>query len=405
MPFEIEYLQRKENIFSTVYFVFLWIFTSPFILMGYLYAIFLHFPSDIDIIYVFPTYHTGGAEKVHTDIVKCQKDRRQTIFFTYKSTNDRFLKVFSENTNVIDLKRFQRFYFLYQHLFVFFLLGYIANYVNRQNKPIFFGSNTIYYYLVLPYLRKNIVKIDLTHNFGGGLEYKNWRFIKYLDKRVIINRQTYQDLKEQYLKHRIPVTFLERIVLIPNSIILPSSKLLKPRQAGIKLIYVGRGDREKRVFLIGKIARICSNRSINAEFILIGNVAGSINDEDKKYCLLPGEISDKERDQYYRDSDLLILTSTYEGFPVVIMEAMAYGVVPLSTNVGGISEHISNGTNGILVLNNAESDIIQNMVTNIEILSENHNLLEKISKNAYQYAHSNFSMERFCKDYEKLFSI
>ncbi|WP_188192434.1 glycosyltransferase [Nonomuraea sp. SYSU D8015] len=47
-------------------------------------------------------------------------------------------------------------------------------------------------------------------------------------------------------------------------------------------------------------------------------------------------------------ADLVVLSSHYEGLPVVVMEALAAGVPVVSTRVGGVPELISSGQNGIL---------------------------------------------------------
>lgn len=47
-------------------------------------------------------------------------------------------------------------------------------------------------------------------------------------------------------------------------------------------------------------------------------------------------------------TDLLVLSSHYEGLPVVIMEALAAGVPVVSTAVGGVPDLIISGWNGIL---------------------------------------------------------
>jgi glycosyltransferase involved in cell wall biosynthesis len=48
-------------------------------------------------------------------------------------------------------------------------------------------------------------------------------------------------------------------------------------------------------------------------------------------------------------ADVMILLSDYEGVPLSILEAQRLGVVVIATNVGAISEIISNGRNGLLV--------------------------------------------------------
>lgn len=47
-------------------------------------------------------------------------------------------------------------------------------------------------------------------------------------------------------------------------------------------------------------------------------------------------------------ADLLVLSSDYEGLPVVVMEALAAGVPVVSTRVGGLPNLITSGRNGIL---------------------------------------------------------
>lgn len=47
--------------------------------------------------------------------------------------------------------------------------------------------------------------------------------------------------------------------------------------------------------------------------------------------------------------DVLALTSTFEGFPNVILEAMATGAVAVATDVGGVRELVVAGETGVLV--------------------------------------------------------
>ena len=61
---------------------------------------------------------------------------------------------------------------------------------------------------------------------------------------------------------------------------------------------------------------------------------------------LLGEITDPQR--FYALVDVFVLTSRWEGFPVVLLEAMAAGKPVVSTDVGGITEMIEHGKSGML---------------------------------------------------------
>lgn len=61
-----------------------------------------------------------------------------------------------------------------------------------------------------------------------------------------------------------------------------------------------------------------------------------------------GEKTPKEVAAYMHESDFFVLFSNYENSPVVISESLACGKPVVSTDVGGISEHI-NELNGILI--------------------------------------------------------
>lgn len=61
----------------------------------------------------------------------------------------------------------------------------------------------------------------------------------------------------------------------------------------------------------------------------------------------------------YRDSDLLLLTSDYEGTPNVVLEAMASGLPVVATRVGGVADVLRDGDCGAIVPAGDEAGFIE----------------------------------------------
>lgn len=68
-----------------------------------------------------------------------------------------------------------------------------------------------------------------------------------------------------------------------------------------------------------------------------------------------GSVSDKRLLEEYAEAEVFLLPSVVtqdgdrDGIPVALMEAMASNTVPVSTNISGIPELITDGVNGVLV--------------------------------------------------------
>jgi glycosyltransferase involved in cell wall biosynthesis len=99
-----------------------------------------------------------------------------------------------------------------------------------------------------------------------------------------------------------------------------------------------------------------------------------------------------------RSSDCFILFSNYENLPVVLVEAFASGLPVISSNVGGIAEHLS-AQRGKLVPARDNRAFIIAMEEMITELSE-----KKYDRQAIaSYARSHFSYEKISTEYHELY--
>ncbi len=96
--------------------------------------------------------------------------------------------------------------------------------------------------------------------------------------------------------------------------------------------------------------------------------------------------------------DVLCLMSRVEGFPMVVLEAMASGVVVVSTAVGGIPAAVEPGVTGFLVPRTSEA-----LAGALARLARDRQLLRTLSRNAIDRVHNRYTLEIVSSQYEELY--
>lgn len=360
------------------------------------------------IVYFFPYYHTGGAEKCHLDIVRTTSIVRTITFFTESSINKQFKTSF-ENLSLC----FEIFFYLRKPGFSrWFIKNILIFKLNAKKELSVFGCNSSFYYEIIPRLSSKIKIFDLLHAFTfeneDGAEKWSLPCVARINKRIVINHKTKHDYIQQYKKFHVPDMISDRIQIIRYMLDCPDKYSEKDFSDKLKVLYVGRNGEEKRIHLIAEIASKCKENNLNTEFYFIGPDLDKVIDEPlKKFCCFTGVIQDfNQLKEYYIAAHITLITSTREGFPFAIMEAMAHGVVPVSTSVGGIPEQVEHCKTGFLIENIIDEKIlIEEAVNYIKLLYNERNRLAEMSKNSYLYARNNFSVELFYKNYKDLFQL
>ena len=325
------------------------LFIYPFVLLGKIISKWILDTNKFEILFIFPFYHTGGAEKVHSLIANTFKSKKGLILFTKKSTDTRYLKAFKESGHqIIDISKYtDNKLFYWNNLF---FRGIVADLANRQeNSPIVFNGQSNFGYKLSPWINNNIKQVELIHAFSS-FSWIRIPFIAYYSHTIMISRYAIEEHKQQYNRLNIPEKEFLKIKYITNGIQIPSELERKERrESTLKVLYVGRATTEKRVALIAKIAKQIEIERLDMKVSMVGDIKQEIDSSLHPYIHFYGAIS-REEDLFniYLDHDVLIMTSLHEGFPITVMEAMAAGCIILSTPVGDIPHHVKHGQNGFL---------------------------------------------------------
>ena len=163
----------------------------------------------------------------------------------------------------------------------------------------------------------------------------------------------------------------------------------------VKLLFVGRIDLSKGIIETIGAVKILKKRGIECTYSIVG---WDDNKKDKnknkiKKIITQFNLSDNvkflgkknngnELNKIYRDSDIFILASYYEGFPRVVLESMANSLPVIVSCVGSIPYEFSNN-NEAIIINIKSSHEISNAV--IRLINDIE-LRKKIVRNAYSYS-------------------
>jgi len=102
--------------------------------------------------------------------------------------------------------------------------------------------------------------------------------------------------------------------------------------------------------------------------------------KDDKRIIMHGQLSNGDLSVLYKNSNIFVLPSYWEGFGIALVEAMRYGLPIISTNISAIPELIHNRRNGILV----EPGNVEELRIALRTLIEDTQLREQYSQASYQ---------------------
>lgn len=226
----------------------------------------------------------------------------------------------------------------------------------------------------------NILKwIKAPYNKYYAFKNKKARY-KYMldnsDKVVLLSKYHIQDYKRLVKNGNF-----SKLISITNPITFSNVENINTIKQN-EIIFVGRLDySSKRVDRILKVWKIIQQKNKDWNLIIVGDGT------DKERLEVISKNLNLERitfaghtdpEQYYQRAKILLMTSNFEGTPMVIPEAMAYGVIPIVMySFAGVNELIQNGYNGILT----KPFDINDMANAIQHIIDNPKELNKLKDN------------------------
>ncbi|MEK9613708.1 MAG: glycosyltransferase family 4 protein [Flavobacteriaceae bacterium] len=184
-----------------------------------------------------------------------------------------------------------------------------------------------------PLILKVFSKVDVVVCQGGS-----WK--------VVFQRE-FPDVHDQKFK------------VIPNaidtSLYHPSNKS-QPSSPIPKILFLAWVDRNKGIIELIEACKKLNDEGIVFELNICGNGLAfeEANELVKrlnigKYTIFHGWVDPIKKHDLLSKSSVFVLPTYFEGMPNALLEAMAYGIPSIATNVGAIPDVILNGHSGVLI--------------------------------------------------------
>lgn len=161
---------------------------------------------------------------------------------------------------------------------------------------------------------------------------------------------------------------------------------------------------EKGAIKILEALQLIDNAALRIEKVIFAGDGKERNKIENFKSSIPfelkGFLNKKEVFEMFANSHVIILPTQNEGFPKTIAEAMAFGCIPMVTDVSCIGQYI-NESNGVLLANN-NVDTLKNAIQNLILLTPIN--LETKSEEAKKLA-SLFSYEYYLSKLRRIFNI
>ncbi len=165
---------------------------------------------------------------------------------------------------------------------------------------------------------------------------------------------------------------------------------------------VARIHKQKGLHDFVKAINIIQHKRKTAKGIIVGD--GPLKEEIKAFIeklnsnvILTGWLRDVK--PYIKRADVFVLPSLWEGFGLVIIEAMKEGKPVIASSVGGIPEIVINGKTGILVPPSSPDKLAEAMMT----LIQNVELRGKMGIEGQKRVMRDFDAIVMSKKYQKLY--
>lgn len=261
-------------------------------------------------------------------------------------------------------------------------------------------------FIVVIFMRVFGVRL-IFHLHNKGISLRNSRFNRLLysfvfkrAKVILLSSQLYTDISAYVDKKQVVYCANGIMSSLTNDLFVPTNK---NEDAPVQFLFLSNLIESKGVFDLLEACSILKKRDVKFSCVFIGG-EGDIDKAGfmakcKELSLDYNEVNylgrkfGREKDLAFCYADIFVLPTYYynECFPLVLLEAMQYGLPTISCPEGGIADIVQDGVNGYLVMQRDVNSLADRM----EALIQNKKLREMMGEKARAQFEKKFTFDVF----------
>lgn len=339
------------------------------------------------VIFIVPNLQFGGSETVVLKLVKYLKAKNDVEIICVNDGDGFFQSKSPVNVNSIysvsKIKKISYFKIVYK----------IAKIVKKYNKTsrvvlLGFGEVPIIACSIIKLLQMKNTKViscvrnvESRHFSQNGLNLKSrikMYVFSYLIKKsdlITVNA----DISKKDLIENFNIRNKIQVIYNPISGKIQEKTIKNEKSKPIRILNVGRLEKQKGQSDLVSLSALLEKKSIEHVIDIYGS--GSLENQLKfqakgsnaKVCI---HDFTKDISSVYKNSDLFILTSYWEGMPNVLLEAMSYGLPVISYDCpSGPREITLNGKYGTIV----QTGDLEALCLSVQLVVESYCKYSKLS--------------------------
>lgn len=329
--------------------------------------------------------------------------------FLIKILSLKFVKQLADIGNFQIIKLIKMIIFIFKLLFQ--LIKFNPDLIYYTISPLGFAFyRDVLFVSIIKLFNKKIIY----HLHAKGIKQKSRNKLNFLLYKFIF--------KDSYVIHLSPLLYndiknfcpLERVYFCPNGIpyIVKINKTKDKKCKKIQhILFFSNMIKTKGVMVLLEACKILKNKNINFQCNFVGEWFSDVQPEEFQDYIDENDLNSyikyicpkyniKEKVNLFNNSDILAFPTYNDCFPIVVLEAMKFGLPVVSTYEGAIPEIVINGKTGFLV---PQKDSYA-LADKLKVLIENPKLREKMGKAGREKFLKHYTLDKWEKKMVNIFN-